>query len=116
MAELAERHDLTVVSDEIHAELNYGPAPHLPFAALGADMAARTVTITSATKAFNVAGLRAAVAHVGPDALRAAWDDQPPDLFGATNVLGVEATRAAWRGGELGWPRPSSTCAGSAIT
>jgi cystathionine beta-lyase len=59
----------------------------------------RTVTVTSATKAFNIAGLRAAVAHVGPDSLRAAWDDQPPDLFGATNVLGVEATRAAWRDG-----------------
>lgn len=100
LADLAARHDLTVISDEIHAELNYGPAPHVPFASLGPDAAARTVTVTSATKAFNIAGLRTAVAHVGPDALRQAWDDQPPDLYGATNVLGVEATRAAWLDGD----------------
>jgi len=100
LADLAGRHDLTVISDEIHAELNYGPAPHVPFASLGPDVAARTVTVTSATKAFNIAGLRAAVAHVGPDPLRRAWDDQPPDLYGATNVLGIEATRGAWLQGD----------------
>jgi bifunctional pyridoxal-dependent enzyme with beta-cystathionase and maltose regulon repressor activities len=60
------------------------------------------VTITSATKAFNIAGVRTAVANVAPAALRAAWDAQPPDLFGAPNVLGVEATLAAWRDGD-GW-------------
>ncbi|HEV2888279.1 MAG TPA: aminotransferase class I/II-fold pyridoxal phosphate-dependent enzyme [Jatrophihabitans sp.] len=102
LAELAERLDLLVVSDEIHADLTHGSHRHIPFASLSAGTAARTVTITSATKAFNFAGLRTAVAHVGPPALRAAWDSQPPDLFGAPNVLGVEATLAAWRHGD-GW-------------
>jgi len=101
VAEFALRHDLLVVSDEIHADLAYEGHPHVPFASLGAEVAARTVTLTSATKAFNIAGLRCAVAHVGPADLRARWDAMPPDLFGAVNVLGVEATRAAW---ELGDP------------
>ncbi len=100
IAETAQRHNLLIVSDEIHAELAHEPHRHIPFASLGHDVAARTVTITSAGKAFNIAGLRTAVAHVGPPALRQAWDAQPPDLFGATNVLGVEATLAAWRDGE----------------
>jgi bifunctional pyridoxal-dependent enzyme with beta-cystathionase and maltose regulon repressor activities len=100
LADLAERHDLTVVSDEIHADLVHDPQVHIPFASLGPDAAARTVTVTSATKAFNLAGLRTAVAHVGPAALRDAWDAQPPDLYGATNVLGVEATLAAWAHGD----------------
>jgi cystathionine beta-lyase len=99
LAELAARHDLIVISDEIHAELSHGQ-PHIPFASLSADTASRTVTITSATKAFNIAGLRTAVAHVGSAALRAAWDSLPPDLLGAVNVLGVEATRAAWLHGD----------------
>lgn len=100
LAELAERHDLIVISDEIHAELTHRPNKHIPFASLSPDAAARTVTVTSATKAFNIAGLRAAVAHVGPAELRKDWDAQPPDLFGATNVLGVEATIAAWTHGD----------------
>jgi bifunctional pyridoxal-dependent enzyme with beta-cystathionase and maltose regulon repressor activities len=99
LADLAERHDLTVISDEIHAELIHHPHRHLPFASLGPRTAARTITITSATKAFNIAGLRAAVAHVGPAAVRAGWDASPPDRHGAINVLGVEATLAAWTEG-----------------
>ncbi len=93
----AERHDLLVISDEIHAELVHEPHDHIPFASLGADAAARTVTLTSATKAYNIAGVRTAVAHVGADWLRKRWDAQPPDLFGQPSTLGVEATIAAWR-------------------
>lgn len=97
LAELVLRHDLIVVADEIHAELAYEPHVHVPFASLGPEIAARTVTVTSATKAFNIAGVRTAVAHVGPRELRARWDAQPPDLYGVASVLGVEATLAAWR-------------------
>ncbi|WP_083949981.1 aminotransferase class I/II-fold pyridoxal phosphate-dependent enzyme [Herbidospora yilanensis] len=100
VADLAERHGLIVISDEIHADLVHTPHRHQPFAALDAGTAARTVTVTSASKAFNIAGLRTAIAHVGPAVLRTAWDAQPPDLYGATNVLGVEATRAAWAHGD----------------
>lgn len=97
IAELADRHDLIVVCDEIHAELVHRPNRHLPFAMFSPR---RAVTVTSASKAFNIAGLRAAVAHVGPDELRKAWDGQPPEFFGTPNVLGVEATLAAWRHGQ----------------
>ena len=67
IAELAAKHDLVVVSDEIHAELVHPGHGHVPFAALGADVAARTITVTSASKAFNLAGLRWAILHAGPD-------------------------------------------------
>jgi cystathionine beta-lyase len=87
---------MLVVADEIFAELAYPPYRHIPLASIGSDIAARTVTLTSATKAFNIAGLRCAVAHVGAERLREALDACPPDLFGVVDVLGVEATRAAW--------------------
>ena len=90
---------MLVIADEIFAELAYPPHHHIPLASLGPDIARRTVTSTSATKSFNLAGLRCAVAHVGADRLREAMKRCPPDLFGVLDVLGVEATRAAWENG-----------------
>jgi cystathionine beta-lyase len=99
LADIAVRNDMLVVADEIFAELAYPPHRHIPLASLGPGIASRTVTLTSATKAFNIAGLRCAVAHVGSARLREALDACPPDLFGVVDVLGVEATRAAWQRG-----------------
>jgi bifunctional pyridoxal-dependent enzyme with beta-cystathionase and maltose regulon repressor activities len=97
VAEIAERTGVLVICDEIHAELVYEPSRHIPFASLGPDVARRTVTITSATKAYNIAGVRTAVAHVGSEDVRAKWDALPLHLFGLPSTLGVEATVAAWR-------------------
>ena len=99
IAAIARRHDLLVFSDEIHAELTYEPHRHIPFASLHEDAAARTVTLTSATKAFNLAGLRCSVAHYGSEQLLALRDSQPPDLYGTVSTLGVAGTLAAWRHG-----------------
>lgn len=99
IAGLAAEHDLLVISDEIHAEVIYAPHRHIPFASLSADAARRTVTVTSASKSFNLAGFRCALAHFGPTALLARRDAEPPDLYGAVSVPGVLATLAAWRHG-----------------
>ena len=61
MAEVALEHNLIVVSDEIHADLVYPGHEHIPFASLGPEIAARTITLTSATKGFNIPGLRCAL-------------------------------------------------------
>ncbi len=97
LAEHAERHDLMVIADEIHADLVYEPHRHIPFATILPD---RTVTLTSATKAFNLGGVRCSVAHLGASGVREALDAQPPFLFGSAHVFGVEATVAAWRHGD----------------
>jgi cystathionine beta-lyase len=99
IAEIAQRRDLVVISDEVHADLTYAPNVHTPFASISADAAARTVTLTSATKAFNLAGIRCAVAHVGSAAVRRALAAMPPLIFGTASVPGVTATLAAWRDG-----------------
>jgi cysteine-S-conjugate beta-lyase len=99
LAVLAEELDLYVVSDEIHAELTYAPHRHIPFASVSPQAAARTVTVTSAGKAFNIAGLRCAVTHYGSHELLSRRDAEPPDLYGAVSVAGVAATLAAWRHG-----------------
>jgi cysteine-S-conjugate beta-lyase len=99
IAAIARSHDLLVISDEIHAELTFAPHEHVPFASIDADTAARTVTLTSASKAFNLAGLRCSVAHFGPGRLLALRDAEPTELYGAVSTLAVEAAVAAWRHG-----------------
>ena len=100
IAAVAEEHDLVVVSDEIHAELVFSGARHVPFASLSPAAEARTITLTSASKAFNIAGLRCAVAVFGSDALRRRFLELPRHLRGGLNLLGIEAMRAAWREGD----------------
>ncbi|GEL23560.1 aminotransferase [Pseudonocardia sulfidoxydans NBRC 16205] len=104
VADIAHRHDLLVISDEIHAELVHAPHLHVPFASLGAHVAARTVTLNSASKAFNLAGLHCAVGHWGPPQLRARLDAHPSELFGGVSSLSVVATLAAWEHGDE-WQR-----------
>ena len=64
------------------------------------DAAARTVTLTSATKAFNIAGLRCAVAHIGAERVHRSLAEAPLDYFGTPSTLSRVATVAAWREGD----------------
>lgn len=96
LAALAERHDLVIVSDEIHADLTYAPRRHVPMASLGSEVSARTVTLNSPSKAFNLAGLRYAIAHVGPTWVRDRLQALPNHLWGAVNLAGATAATAAW--------------------
>lgn len=100
LAEIALAGDLVVVADEIHADLVYPGSSHVPFASLAPEVEARTVTLTSATKAFNIPGLRCAVAHCGSAPLHRRFAALPRSLLGGLGSLGPAATLAAWREGQ----------------
>jgi cystathionine beta-lyase len=100
VAELARTHDLVVVSDEIHAELVHPGHTHVPLATLDDEVAARTITVTSASKAFNLAGLRWAILCAGHTGFHEALSRLPAHYLGAPNLLAVEATDAAWADGD----------------
>jgi cystathionine beta-lyase len=96
IATIAATHNLTMVSDEIHADLIYPGATHIPMETIDA-AAERTVTLTSATKGFNIPGLRTSIAHFGSPALKERFDKTfPAHLLGGPNRIGVAATIAAW--------------------
>ena len=97
IAAIAERHDLLVISDEIHADLTFAPASHRPMALFAPD---RTVTIQAASKAFNLAGLRYAIMHIGHASLRAAILGVPDHLYGEANLFGSVAAQVAWEHGD----------------
>ncbi len=97
LAELTLRHGWVVLSDEIHADLCYTPHTHVPFACLSPEVEARTITLTSASKAFNLAGLRCAVAVFGSAELQRDFQAQiGRHTRGGLGILGLETTRVAW--------------------
>lgn len=100
LSDLAIEFDMVVISDEIHSDLVYEPAVHIPFASLSPETEARTITVTSTSKAFNLAGLRWAVMHVGHEGFHDDLGSYPDHWFGAPNLMGVEAAMAAWTEGD----------------
>jgi cystathionine beta-lyase len=101
VAEVALAAGLLVVSDEIHADLVYEPHRHIPLAALGPAISERTITLTSPSKAFNLAGVGCAMACFGTEELAGRFDNLPFALLGHPTATGVRAATAAW---ELGLP------------
>ncbi len=98
LAEFALANDLVVVSDEIHCDLVYEQHGHIPFATLSPQVEAQTVTLNSASKSFNIAGLRCAVAHFGSADLQRRFTDRfPRHIRGGMGILGLYASIAAWR-------------------
>jgi cystathionine beta-lyase len=65
VAELAERHGVVVIADEIHAPLTLAGAAHVPYASLGGAAAAHGVVVSGASKGWNIAGLKCAVVVSG---------------------------------------------------
>ena len=100
LAELVERHDLLVVSDELHCDLllNEG-ALHRPLAAVFPALASRTITLWAPSKTFNIAGLTAACAIVPDPALRRRFAAAARGLLPDVNVLGLVAAQAAYAHG-----------------
>jgi cystathionine beta-lyase len=101
IAELAERHNVVVLADEIHGPLVYPQgAVFVPFLSLADEVggAARAYAFGSASKAWNLPGLKAAVAVAGPEA-----DPDlgvlPEELLFGAGLLGVLASEVALREG-----------------
>ena len=57
MAEICQKNETVIVSDEIHSELLLGGARHTPLATLSPEIAERTITLVAPSKTFNIAGL-----------------------------------------------------------
>jgi|SRR5579862_690250 len=99
IAELADRYGVIVVADEIHASLTLPGARHTPYIAAGGPAAEHGVTLASASKAFNVAGLKAAVAVAASPAMQALLDRLPPASRYGSGLFGVLSSMAAWDAG-----------------
>jgi cystathionine beta-lyase len=96
LARLAATYDVLVVSDEVHAPLTHPGTEFVPFGAVAAGAGARSATVTSASKAWNLAAVKCAVV-VGNDPRTAAQlDGLPEELAARTSLLGLRANIAAF--------------------
>jgi cystathionine beta-lyase len=99
LAELCAAHRAWVLADEIHAPLVLDGAAHTPWLDVSNAARERGVALTSASKAFNVAGLKAALLVTASDRAREAVD-RLPELADRVGLLGVVAAEAAFAHGD----------------
>jgi len=105
VADTAERHGITVVSDEIWADLVLDDdAGHVPFASLDHPAARRAITLVAPSKTWNLAGLGCAAAIIRDESLRRRFRAAGGGLVPMVNPLGYAAAEAAWRHGDA-WRR-----------
>jgi len=100
MAEVCLEKRIVICSDEIHNQLVLTrDRRHVPLATLGAEVAARTITLLAPSKAFNIAGLGCSVAVIPDDGLRRRFGRAMAGIVPHVNIMGLVATEAAWRHG-----------------
>jgi cystathionine beta-lyase len=100
VAAFCERHNLILVSDDIHCDLILDDLPHIPVAALSAAAAARTITLMAPSKTYNIPGLACSFAIISDAKLRTAFVRATAGIVPEMNVLGYAACEGALRDGE----------------
>jgi len=100
LAGLCLQHDVIICSDEIHCDLVLDPVfRHIPLATLSPEVAARTITLMSPSKAYNLAGLMWSFAVIPDDTLRQRYLRTARGIVTELNVFGYAGGEAAYRQG-----------------
>ena len=103
IAEICRKHHVIVVADEIHEDFVWSGHPHIPFASLGEEAANYSVTCTSPSKTFNLAGLQVSNIFIPNFELRRKLKHEINAAgYSQLNTLGLTACEAAYRDG-LPW-------------
>ncbi len=101
VGELCIKHNVNIVSDEIHSDLIQKPYHHIHIASLSPELAERTITLIAPSKTFNLAGLSTALAVTPGDTLRRRLRcELDKTHVDQGNVFGNAALEAAYREGE----------------
>ncbi|MEM1430215.1 MAG: PatB family C-S lyase [Pseudomonadota bacterium] len=95
VAEFARRHDLILVSDEIHHDLVMPGHRHIPFAHLD-DISDRLIMLTAATKTFNLAGAHTGNVIIADPDLRARFAKRKKALAISAGLFGIRVVEAAY--------------------
>lgn len=102
VAAFARRHDLILVSDEIHNDLVLPGNRHIPMACVDG-VSDRLVMMTSATKSFNIAGAHIGQVTIADEGLRKRFAGRMAALGISPNSFGMEMVRAAWTPAGAEW-------------
>lgn len=101
IADMAERNDWVICSDDIHCELVLEPGVrYTPLASLSPEIARRTITLLAPSKTYNIPGLGASFAVIPDVALRRRFERSMSGIVPHINVLGFAAMAAAYQAGQ----------------
>lgn len=100
LAAFCEKHDLVLLSDEIHCDLILDHVPHILTATLGSQIEERTITFLAPSKTYNVPGLACAFAVIKNARLRAAFKNTARGFVTEVNPFGYAGLVAAYNKGE----------------
>lgn len=100
VADIVDKHGARVFSDEIHAPLIYPGSTHIPYASVSLTAAEHTITAISASKAWNLPGLKCAQLILTNDADAKVWADVGFMAEHGASNLGVVANTAAYSTGD----------------
>lgn len=95
LARIVAAHDAVVVSDEIHAPLTHSDATFTPFLAASDEAARVGYAVTSASKAYNLAGLKCALMVTASDETARIVREMPAEVEWRTGLFGALAGVAA---------------------
>ncbi len=96
VADFAKRHDLILVSDEIHHDLVFSGHTHIPMATVDNSIQDRLVMMTAPSKTFNIAGAHTGNVIIADPALRARFDARLKGLGMSSNSFGLVMETAAY--------------------
>lgn len=97
MGELCLKYNVLVISDEIHRDLVFKDYSFIPFASICEDFLQNSITCTSATKTFNLAGLKASNIIVANQDLRVKLNENlVKNEIKSLNIFGIESTISAY--------------------
>lgn len=99
IAHVADAHGARVFADEIHAPLVYAGRRHVPYASVGPVAADHAITAVSASKAWNVPGLKCAQLVLSSDADAERWAGLAEEYEEGASILGAVASTAAYTHG-----------------
>ena len=101
VANIAEKKNLLICSDEIHCDLLLEQdKKHIPLASLDPEISHRTITLMSPSKTFNIAGLGCSFAIIENSALGIKFQQEMAGIVPYVNTLGYTAALAAYKHGE----------------
>lgn len=98
---LAEKHNVLLISNELHAPLTYKGNTYTPILSLGENARRVSIVVTAASKGWNIAGLKCAIIVTQDATLYARLSEMPLAVHYRASLLGAFATAAAFsQGGE----------------
>ena len=98
---ICKKHNVIVISDEIHCDFAFPEHPHTPFVKACPEMQDRTVICTAPSKSFNLAGLQVSNIFVpGRELYAKVKGEMEVISYDSPNMLGAIACQAAYEGGE----------------